>query len=101
MLIASIGEGSNTLYCLTDRELCCSTEAGRSRGRWMFPSDSNVDANTANFYSVQGYSSLLLNRRSSAVMGPTGVYSCIIPDGANNIRTISIRISTSKEHVSN
>ena len=100
MLIASIGEGSNALYCLTDLELCCSAQAGRTRGRWMFPGGSNVDANTANFYSVPSYSSLLLNRRSSAV-GPIGEYSCLIPDGDNNLRTIAITISTSKEHVSN
>ena len=95
MLIASIGEGSNALYCLTDLELCCSTEAGRSRGRWIFPDGGNIDENTANFYSVQGYSSLLLNRRSSSVV-PTGVYTCLIPDGGNNLMTISITIGASK-----
>ena len=100
MLIASIGEGSNALYCLTNKEVCCSIEAGRSRGRWMFPGGGHVNANTANFYSVQSYSSLLLNRRSGAV-GPTGLYSCLIPDGDNNLMTITIRISASKERVSN
>jgi hypothetical protein len=50
---------------------------------------------TAGIYFTRGFSSLLLNRRSSAV-GPTGVYRCQILDAENGTRTLSISISDSQ-----
>ena len=82
-----IGEGSGALYCLTDRTQCCSTEAGGELGVWRSPDGSDVSGSTtADVYLVRGFSSLLLNRRSSA-MGPTGVYTCMLPDDGNVPRT--------------
>ena len=46
---------------------------------------------TAVFYSGKGFSSILLNRMNSAV-GPTGVYTCLIPDAGNVLRFISVTI---------
>jgi hypothetical protein len=46
-------------------------------------------------YFTRGFSSLLLNRRSSAV-GPTGVYTCVIPDAGGVLRNIFISISACK-----
>ena len=88
VLLSDIGEGSSALYCLTDGELCCSTEAGGNRGQWTLPDGSSSDSNLE---FVKGFSSLLLNRRSSAV-GPTGVYRCLIPDAVNIFRTLYIGI---------
>ena len=57
---------------------------------WRSPDGSDVSGSTtADVYLVRGFGSLLLNRRSSAV-GPTGVYTCIIPDTGNNNRTLYI-----------
>ena len=85
-----IGEGGGALYCLTDRTQCCSTEAGGELGVWRSPNDSELSWNTtADVYLVRGFSSLLLNRRSSAV-GPTGVYTCVVPDAGNVNRTLYI-----------
>ena len=85
-----IGEGSGALYCLTDRTQCCSTEAGGELGVWRSLDGSDVSGSTtADVYLVRGLSSLLLNRRSSAV-GPTGVYTCMIPDAANVPKTLYI-----------
>ena len=90
VLLSDIGEGSSALYCLTDKELCCSLEAGANRGRWDFPGGGGVSTDTtANIYSSKGFSSLHLNRRSSAGV-PTGVYRCIIPDAVNILRFPSI-----------
>ena len=44
VLLGDIGEGSSGLYCLTDREQCCSTEARGNRGLWRSP-DGVVQAN--------------------------------------------------------
>ena len=80
MLLSDIGEGSNALFCLTDRRQCCSSEAGDARGIWRFPTGSSVPLNNANsdFYAIRGYSSIRLNRRSDAV-APTGIYIGMVP----------------------
>ena len=90
VFLGDIGKGSNALFCLTDRELCCSPEAGANRGRWDYGGGS-VDSDTP-IYSSKGFSSILLNRRSSA-LGPVGVYRCVIPDAGNTLRTLSITVN--------
>ena len=91
VLLGDIGEGSGALYCLTDLMLCCSIEAGANRGRWDSPNGRSVTTNGADFYSSKGFSSIILNRRSTA-MGPTGVYTCLIPDGGNDLMTLRVTI---------
>ena len=83
MLHSEIGEGSSALYCLTDSEQCCSTEA---EANWKFPNGSPVSEDI-----IKVFSSILLNRRSSAVW-PNGVYTCVIPDAGNILRTLHIGI---------
>ena len=80
MFLSDIGEGSNALFCLTDRTYCCTTEAGDARGSWRFPNGSFVSRDDADlsFYSIRGYSSIRLNRRSDGV-APTGIYICRLP----------------------
>ena len=82
VLLSGIGEGSNALFCLTDRTQCCTTEAGDARGGWRFP-NSSITSDNANlsFYAIRGYSSIRLNRRSAAV-APTGIYVGRLPDEA-------------------
>ena len=85
MQLGDIGEGSSALYCLTNR-------VGRWRGWWNFPNGTRVGMDTAaGIYFIREFSSLLLNRRSSAV-GPTGVYRCFISDEEGVLRTLSIMI---------
>ena len=95
VFLSEIGEGSSALYCLTNRELCCSSAAGAVRGLWREDPDNNLDEFSPNFYHTRGFSSLLLNRRSSAV-GPTGAYSCLIPDAGNTVRTLTVTVSAGK-----
>ena len=89
-LLSDIGEGTRALYCVTTRTQCCSTEAGGVHGQWTLPDGSSSDDTSF----IRGYSSILLNRRSSAV-GPTGVYTCEIPDAMNVPRNIYIGIYNS------
>jgi hypothetical protein len=96
--LSEIEEGSSALYCLTNRELCCSSEAGQSRGAWRFPNNLGVgEDTTADIYFTRGFSSLLLNRRSSAV-GPTGVYTCLIPDAGDVLRTLTVAITDGESY---
>ena len=92
VLLSTIGEGSSALYCLTDRTQCCSNVAGGRRGAWKFPNGTDVsDKNQSGVYRIRGYSSLLLNRRRSAV-GPTGVYTCLIPDEGDVLMTLYVGV---------
>jgi hypothetical protein len=83
VMLRTIGVGISALYCLTNnRNECCkaSTSAGMKHDLWRFPNGSNVgEDTTVGIYFTRGFSSLHLNRRSSAV-GPTGVYTCAVPD---------------------
>jgi hypothetical protein len=92
MLLSDVGEGRNALHCLTERPTCCGVPTGgANRGIWRYPGGINNvgEVTSADIYFTRGFSSLLLNRRSSAV-GPTGVYTCLIPDARNVLRTLSI-----------
>ena len=88
MLLGDIGEGSSALFCLTDRESCCSiTKGGERRGAWRFPDGNEVElAGSGNFYRERCFSSILLNRRNGA-LEPTGIYTCQIPDEADSSTT--------------
>jgi hypothetical protein len=91
LTLRDTGEGSSALYCVTDRPLCCGAKTGgANRGLWRFPYFTTVSQDTAaDIYWTRGFSSIHLNRRSSAVR-PTGVYTCLIPDGRNVVRTLYI-----------
>jgi hypothetical protein len=93
VLLSDIGEGSGALYCLTDRTLCCGANTGgANRGIWRFPDGTNVEENsTADIYFIRSFSSLPLSRRSSAV-GPTGVYTCVIPDASDILKNVAIEM---------
>ena len=89
MLLGDIGEGSSALFCLTDRTQCCSTrEGGEKHGVWRFPSGSEVGRG-GDVYLDRSYSSVVLNIRNNAV-GPTGIYTCGIPDAENTNRILYI-----------
>ena len=89
MLLSDIGEGSNALFCLTNRTQCCTTEAGLDRGGWRFPNSSAVDIYTTDnqeFYRTRGYSSVYLNRRRNT-LEPTGIFICRIPTNQSENNT--------------
>ena len=89
MLLSDIGEGSNALFCLTNRAQCCTAKAGLNRGGWRFPNTSVVNNNTADnyeFYRTRGYSSVYLNQRSNA-LELTGIFICRIPTNQSERNT--------------
>ena len=75
MLLSDIGLGSAALFCLTPSTDCCT-----SRGEWRFPNNSSVKEGTSSdLYFSRGNRILLLHRMSDA-MGPTGIYTCLVPN---------------------
>ena len=93
VFLSDIGESSSALFCLTDRTRCCSITAGGERhGAWKFPNGSEImqESMGGDIYRTRSYSSVILNRRNNAV-GPTGIYTCEIPDALNKV--LYIRVS--------
>ncbi len=89
-----------SLYCLTTNTSCCRGQDGGSAGAWFLPgqTDPVVSRNseagrTADFNRGRGPSAVLLNRRNSAT-GPSGVYTCEIPDASGQQQTLYIGVDT-------
>ena len=88
--LTEIGEDRAALFCLTDRAACCRGRdigAGASgSGVWLLPGGSPVIASlkavAGMFYRSRSASAVLLHR-DSATLGPSGVFTCNIPDSAD------------------
>ena len=73
---------------------------GGSAGEWFLPGQTSpvvdVDApnaDTQSFTRSRGPSAVLLNRNTST-MGPTGLYTCQVPDGSGTNGILYIRVGT-------
>ncbi len=98
--------GNNTmdvgsaLYCLTTRTSCCRDLDGESAGAWFLPGQTdpvpamNSEAgHTADFSRGRAPSAVYLNHRNSTT-GPSGVYTCEIPDASGQLQTLYIGVDT-------
>jgi hypothetical protein len=100
VIFDDIGEGNSALYCVTNGTIHCGANAGGEDHSWKFPNGTPVGEDaTTDVYFTRGFSSLILNRKSSAV-GPTGVYTCVIPDASNTSRTLYVTVFTEGQCVS-
>ena len=92
--VEDVGEGDNTLHCMTDNAFCCRSPYGQSAvGNWYFPNGTRV-ASTGmhwDFHRTRGQSAVRLQRRRG---GENGVYSCVVPDAMNVTQTIYIGVYT-------
>ena len=95
--LADIGEDLLALYCLTNLTTCCTDAEGGVAGEWFLPGQTQavigVDAQGAVFAAARAPSAVLLNRRNNAG-GPTGIFTCRIPDGSGQVRTAYIGVGT-------
>ena len=74
--LSSVGEGDGRyLSCRTDDTNCC-TEVGA----WHYPNGS-VISDGGDLYISRGLMVVNLNRRND-VMGPIGLYCCVVPTSA-------------------
>ena len=55
-------------------------------------------ADSAVFTAARGPSAVLLNHRNNAG-GPTGIFTCEIPDASGQLRTVYIGVDTGALHV--
>ena len=100
--LTDIGEGYDALHCLTNLTTCCRGADGGRAGEWFLPGQTspvigiNKDKGTTNFTRSRGPSAVLLNHRTST--GPTGLYTCQVPDGSATNRTLYIGVNSSMQH---
>ncbi len=88
------------LYCLTNKTSCCRGFHGGSAGDWFLPGATmpvigglnREGAASADFTRVRAPSAARLNRRMGT--GPSGVYTCVIPDASGQNRTLYIGVDT-------
>ena len=90
MTLEEIGEGDNSLLCLTNKSSCCSET---SEGEWYGPDNmkilDSIDNNT-DFYTTRGPSLVRLNKINDVHI--SGVFHCKIPDAQGTNQTIYIGI---------
>ena len=88
--LRSIREGSAALYCLTNSTTCCQSA---DIGQWTLSNGYIPDNFSDGFYSERGSSVVLLNRQANE-LGPTGVYTCQVPDASGVKRTMYIGVDS-------
>ena len=83
-VLDNIGEGDESLRCLTDLPACCrrpyTDPMGRSAlGNWFFPNGTRVVSSGLwwDFHRTRGRMVVLLQRRRG---GAVGIYRCNVPD---------------------
>ena len=91
--LTDIGEGSGALYCLTNSTSCCqSADTGSSDlGQWIL--SNGYVPNSSGFFIERGPSVVLLNHKANE-MGPTGIYTCRVPDASGVNRTMYIGVDS-------
>ena len=92
--LENIGEGDDSLHCLTNLTACCRpayTNAIRieALGNWFFPNGTRVPSSGVRWdiHRTRGRMRVYLRRRRG---GEEGVYSCVIPVAMNIPQTIYI-----------
>ena len=87
--LEDIGEWRDALLCVTDQTACCRPPySGSALGNWFFPNGTRVPS-TGTFDRTRDQSVILLHRRRG---GMTGIYSCVVPDAAGVLQTITIGV---------
>ena len=89
-----IGLNDNALFCYTNLSTCCrgvDNPNGGLQGSWMFPEGNDVGrlilANNNEFSRNRSERAVILHRGISAA-GPTGIFTCVIPDSNNIVQQV-------------
>ena len=84
-----IGLNDNALFCYTSLSTCCRSvdnPNGGSQGSWIFPEGNAVGRLSLadnNEFSRNRYGHAVVLHRVISDIGPTGIFTCVIPDSNN------------------
>ena len=92
MTLTEIGEGRNTLLCITNKTDCCK-DTNEGDRQWYFPNNGlvRIKGSSDDFYRDRSRNVVRLNRRNNA-MSPTGIFRCDIPSSVHMSNNIYIGI---------
>ena len=92
--LSDIGLDNNALFCYTNLTTCCrgiDNPSGGADGAWRFPNNIVVGSKTGSSSSVfsrnRAERAILLHRGNSA-LGPSGIFTCEIPDGSSKDQNV-------------
>ena len=92
--VTEIGVDLFALFCFTNDENCCSSQA-----RWLLPDGTSVDS-SGDLFQRRGLSMLSLNRAPDAMV-ENGLYQCEIPDSSGVIQTLYAGVYSANAGMSN
>ena len=92
--VTEIGEGDDSLKCITDHLHCCRARDFRF-GEWYFPNGSAVPIphSATSFYRLRSDGYIYLNRLNSSITHPVGQFCCELPDATYTYQTLRINLS--------
>ena len=94
MTLEDIGEGDDSLLCVTNFTACCrrlyTGENGSAFGVWFFPNGTRVPS-SGYIYRERDQMLVGLDRKRG---GEEGIYRCEIPVSTNVTQTIYIGVYT-------
>ena len=94
LLLDSIGEDEEALFCRTDLTGCCTNP---NLGQWLFPNGTQMhNPNSGDsIYRSRKDTGLALNRRHN-VLSPLGTYCCELPTASSGGSDVTFCVSLSK-----
>ena len=90
--VTEIGEGDDSLKCMTDHLHCCHDVR---LGEWYFPNGSMVPIpyTATSFYRLRSGGYVYLNRLNSNITHPVGKFCCVLPDTTDIYQTLCVNLS--------
>ena len=92
--LIDIGLNDNALFCYTNLSTCCRGDDNPItglQGSWMFPQGNAVGrlslSDNIEFSRNRSERAVVLHRGISAA-GPTGIFTCVIPDRNNVVQQV-------------
>ena len=81
--VGRAGDGSDSVRCRSELDMCCSGTQGNLRGDWFFPSGAVLPfPGDGDPFEVRGAQTADLRRTSA--LSPSGIYRCNIPFDADD-----------------
>ena len=96
--LSDIGLDDNALFCYTNLTTCCRgvyNPSGRTGGAWRFPNNAVVDhryGSTSSVFSRSRTEHAILLHRGNSTLGPTGIFTCEIPDSSSKDQNVNFDI---------
>ena len=82
--VGRAGDGSDSVRCRTELEMCCSSAQGDLRGDWFFPSGAVLQFPGSGNDPFEGRGAQTVDLRRITALSPSGIYQCDIAFDADD-----------------